>query len=212
MFRTKLKHLRPLSPLLLVLAAPLAHAMPMLSTDGTLLSNLDVNGVLYDVTFGNSIASERWQDVVFDAAREVEANAVSDALVLYFNTPGNKPYRGILKGCANALNSCMLFNPDTLEDVIRDGEVLYTRFVDRGAVRLRFGDPYARLSGNWGASPWSDSRNISSVTHLSYSRSNSSAIPIPSSALLLLIVLPYFRQKKGKPPRACLSQSYRAIR
>lgn len=107
-----------LAVFLFILSTGSAVAMPMLSADGSRLSNLSVNDELYDVMFGDGVVGEVYADVVFDEAREAEARAVSIALGEALNMLDVAAIE--LEGCQTpspspANNSCFILVPMRFE-------------------------------------------------------------------------------------------------
>lgn len=93
-----------------------ANAVPILSVDGSTLTSLDVDGTLYNVTFGDGIIGDVYSSIVFDFERETEANSVSLALISYFRS--SSVVGSSISGCMRSLRGrCFLINPDGFDTV-----------------------------------------------------------------------------------------------
>ncbi|MAT91828.1 MAG: hypothetical protein CME59_04445 [Halioglobus sp.] len=93
--------------LAILLQATSSWAMPMLSFDGSSLTDLDVGGTLYDVMFGDGVVGDVFAGATFDAARAAEANAVSVAITEFLNLIGAQPDSIAGRGGPKNLNSAI---------------------------------------------------------------------------------------------------------
>jgi hypothetical protein len=97
----------------LCIPAQTAFAIPMLSADGSSLKGVDVNGVLYDISFGDGILSEvypaslvdspGWTELVFEVA-EATAAAINSLPFPVLNTD--------FRGCEESTGIPGFIGPD----------------------------------------------------------------------------------------------------
>lgn len=99
--------------MVLALAPTAAMALPILSADGSTLTGVEVAGFgTYDVMFGDGIVGDVYAGVTFDAARETEANAVSDGIVDALSALGIVDPAAIAGCDGTSPIGCLLFNPE----------------------------------------------------------------------------------------------------
>jgi|GWRWMinimDraft_6_1066014.scaffolds.fasta_scaffold09338_1 hypothetical protein len=109
-------------------------AIPMLTQNGSLLTGVEVNGILYDVTFSDGIVGELYPPGLFTGEYKSLVSPLSDAVVSALNVLGTLP-SGI-NGCTNVL-SCTLFNP-------------FDTFLPTGAGERQYvGDVYNYQNSHW---------------------------------------------------------------
>lgn len=149
-------------------------AMPILSADGSVLTGVYVDGILYDVTFREGVIEEVYSDIIFDSAYEAEANAVSSAIAEGLNLVG-VPLAGDIAGCENPI--CLLFVPDQF--------ISPSVYIDNNFAS-RHGFEWATGASNWGFSGSQDSGSLSFLTLVTFKRQG---IPTPATMALFAISL-----------------------
>lgn len=82
---------------------------PALSADGDQITGLIVDGFVYSIEFRDGSISEIYDDVAFDADREREALAVSDAIARFLGSINASP--GSIAGCKGP-DYCAIFLPE----------------------------------------------------------------------------------------------------
>lgn len=181
--------------LTLASVAPIANAVPMLSSDGRVLSGVEYNGGLYDVNFVDGVfedyfpvaqvSSPGWFD---------QAQAMSDALFDALSSMTDKPTADQFNGCESTFY-CGFAIPDTylapstyrqLRPVTQDssipGSITTRRFLNTNAeITDNTGDP---------------GRFESPFVTLALFTPAANPIPIPSSLVLALSALLLLRHRR----------------
>ena len=150
----------------------------MLSSDGSLLTGVDVGDTLYNVMFGNGVAGDVYAGITFDDARRSEATAVTFAIVNALNLIGDVGPQDI-SGCDDS-SFCILFNPLT-SFKFSEGPVAYRAnpyIANTDATRWAAGSD-TTVTDNF------NSAGIS-TTLVTYERAES---PVPTPATLALFGL-----------------------
>jgi hypothetical protein len=167
-----------------------AVATPILSPDGSKVTDLDVGGTLYDVTFGDGIVGSVYASVVFDAAREIEARSVSNALGEFFN---DEAILGTdIFGCGSDI-ACQIFLAVTATPTNLDGADSPLWFAPSGPP------------GSWGGQhpilfSTQDTAISTALTIATYALTPPSRVPAPATLALFgigLAGLGWSRRKKA---------------
>jgi len=96
-----------------------AGAVPILSSDGSLLSGVEVNGQLYDVVFGDAVLGDIYPlDFVSQPGWSDLANALKQGIVNALNALATLPLPGDINGCDgtvfNGVDGCLMLIPDAV--------------------------------------------------------------------------------------------------
>lgn len=94
--------------ILLALHGTVVWATPNLSANGKRLTGVDVDGVLYDVSFSDGIVADLYPLELFGTEHSALAGLVGEAVIAALNDLDVLPHQ--VNGCADDA-SCTLFNP-----------------------------------------------------------------------------------------------------
>lgn len=94
-------------------------AMPMLSSDGTLLTGVQYAGELYNVTFGDGVIGDLYPQSVLEAPGWFDlANGIKQGIVDALNALPVLPLAADISGCDGSefagVFGCLILIPDTL--------------------------------------------------------------------------------------------------
>lgn len=123
--------------LLLVCVVPFnAMAIPILSSDGSLLSGVEVGGQLYDVTFGDAVLGDIYPlSLVGEPGWSDLANAMKQGIVNALNALPTLPLPDAINGCDGRMTNvagCLMLIPDAVINT-----TLGLRLSDTSAAALR---------------------------------------------------------------------------
>ncbi|CAA0088304.1 Uncharacterised protein [Halioglobus japonicus] len=181
--------------LTLVTLAPIAHAIPMLSSDGRVLSGVEYNGGLYDVNFVDGVFEDYFPVAQVSSPNWFgQAQAMSNALFDALLSMTNKPTADQFNGCESTFY-CGFAIPETyiapstyrqLRPVVQDSSI-------PGTVTTR---RFLNINADMTEDTGEPGRFESSFITLALLTEATNAIPIPSSLVLALSAIVLLLQRR----------------
>lgn len=186
--------------LLLLCFSGKTAAIPMLSADGSELSEVNVGGVLYDVTFGDGVASTFYPISLVNSTGWFDfAHALTTGIVDALNSLASFPDYDDIAGCnfdSNAsllTNTCLVIIPDTVSAGLFFAESVTSVF---GGAATN-----SSISAAIGVSVGTDTGSNSFATLATFRLTNpSTTVPLPATVpmvLVSLLMLVLFRRKSN---------------